>query len=87
MGKVLVTFKLMPESPSTDLAKIKEKIKAMKGAGEVQDFKEEEVAFGLKSLTVLTAFPDEGGITEKAEEALSKIKGIQSVETVGVTLL
>lgn len=87
MGKVIITFKIMPESPETDLEKIKKEIKSMKNAGEVKDFKEEPLAFGLKSLTVLSVFPDEGGIAEKAETALSKVKGVQSVEAVGVTLL
>lgn len=87
MGKVLVTYKIMPSDTTTDLSKMQETIKALDGIGEVKDFKEEPVAFGLKSLTALIAMPDEGGITDKAEEALSKIEGVQSVETVGVTLL
>ncbi len=87
MGKVIVTFKVMPESPETDIEKLKKDIKALKGAGEVRDFKEEPLAFGLKALIVLSVFPDEGSIAEKAETALSRIKGVQSVEAVGVTLL
>ena len=87
MGKVLVTYKIMPSSPSTDLSKMQETIKALDGIGEVKDFKEAPVAFGLMSLTALIAMPDEAGITDKAEEALSKIEDVQSVETVGVTLL
>ena len=87
MGKVLVTYKLMPSDPSTDLSKMQETIKALNGIGEVKDFKIEPVAFGLNSLTALIAMPDEAGITDKAEDALSKIDGVQGVETVGVTLL
>lgn len=87
MGKVIITFKVMPESPETDLEKLKKDIKALTGAGEVKDFKEEPLAFGLKALIVLSVFPDEGGIAEKAEAALAKIEGVQSVEAVGVTLL
>ena len=87
MGKVLVTYKIMPSDTTTDLSKMQDTIKALEGIGEVKDFKIEPVAFGLMSLTALIAMPDEAGITDKAEESLSKIEGVQSVETVGVTLL
>ncbi|MCK4550762.1 MAG: elongation factor 1-beta, partial [Candidatus Aenigmarchaeota archaeon] len=48
---------------------------------------EEPIAFGLKSLSVLTLIADEGGLTDKIETKLSELEGVQSVETVGVTLI
>lgn len=84
---VLATFKLMPENTEVDLNALKETIKSIETIGDIRDFKEEPVAFGLKSLSVLTLIGDEGGLTEKIENALESIDGVQSVETVGVTLI
>ncbi|RLI96340.1 MAG: elongation factor 1-beta [Candidatus Aenigmatarchaeota archaeon] len=88
MGRnVIATFKIMPETPDVNLDNLKKKIKSMDGLGDVRDFKEEPIAFGLKSLSVLTLVADEGGITDKIEKSLSGLDGVQSVETVGVTLI
>lgn len=88
MGRnVLATFKLMPESLDVDLTALKEKIKTMDNIGEIRDFKEEPIAFGLKSLSVLTLIGDEGGLTDKIENTLKTLDGVQSVENVGVTLI
>ena len=55
MAKVIVTFKIMPESPEIDLAKLKssatKKIEAF--GGEVGKVEEQPVAFGLKSLIII----------------------------------
>ena len=88
MGRnVLATFKLMPESLDVDLTALKEKIKTMDNIGEIRDFKEEPIAFGLKSLSVLTLIGDEGGLTDEIETTLKALDGVQSVENVGVTLI
>ena len=88
MGRnVLATFKLMPESLDVDLTALKEKIKTMDNIGEIRDFKEEPIAFGLKSLSVLTLIGDEGGLTDEIENTLKTLEGVQSVENVGVTLI
>ena len=84
---VLATFKIMPESPEVDLEALKNTIKTFETIGDIRDFKEEPIAFGLKSLSVLTLIADEGGLTEKIETKLSELEGVQSVETVGVTLI
>ncbi|MBU4245525.1 MAG: elongation factor 1-beta [Nanoarchaeota archaeon] len=84
---VILTLQVMPESVEVSLESIKAEIKKMPIMGQIKDMKEEPVAFGLKSLKVLTILPDEGGITDKIEEAVRKIKGVQSAETVGVTLI
>jgi translation elongation factor aEF-1 beta len=77
----------MPESVEVSLESIKAELKKLKIMGQIKDMKEEPVAFGLKSLKVLTILPDEGGLTDKIEEAVRKVKGVQSAETVGVTLI
>lgn len=84
---VILTLQIMPESVEVSLESIKAELKKMPVIGQIKDMKEEPVAFGLKALKVLTILPDEGGLTDKIEEAVRKIKGVQSAETVGVTLI
>ncbi len=84
---VILTLQVMPESVDVSLEKIKAELKKMPIMGQIKDMKEEPVAFGLKALKVLTILPDEGGLTDKIEDAVRKVKGVQSAETIGVTLI
>lgn len=81
MAKVLIIAKLMPESPETDLAPIKQEAENfLKSEGALQvSFEEIPIAFGLKALIVKTDFPEEKG-TDIIEEKLSSIKGVSSVK-------
>ncbi len=90
MGMVALTFKIMPESPDTDLAKLKEEIKkaVSKHAGiELKNIIEKPVAFGLKSLEVLITMPDKVSGTDALEEDLSNIPAVSSVEAGDITLI
>ena len=84
---VLLTIQIMPESVEVDLKKVEADVKKLKLFGEIKDIKEEPIAFGLKAIKVLTMVPDEGGLTDKIEEAARKIPGVQSAEVIGVTLI
>ncbi len=84
MGKIGVVIKLMPESPETDLEKIKEEVKKLI---DVSDMDEENVAFGLKAVMVSTVVKDDEGGTDKVEEKLSSIEGVQSVDVEDVQKL
>ena len=84
---VLLTLQLMPESVEVDLKAIEAAAKKLKLIGEIKDIKEEPIAFGLKAIKILTMIPDEGGLTDKIEEEARTIKGVQSAEVVGVTLI
>ena len=87
MTNVIVTFKIMPESPEVDLKKISEeaksKINDFAGAGDMK-IEEQPVAFGLKSLNIIFVMDESKGSTEPLEETISEIKGVQSVETTDV---
>lgn len=79
MGIVAVELKVMPESPDTDLDKIKEEIKkALKEAKNIK-LEEKEIAFGLKALIALIAWPEDIE-TDKIESIVSKIKGVSSCQ-------
>ena len=88
MGEVVATIKLMPESPEVDLAQIKEKVSQSIPEGtELHKIEEEPIAFGLVALNVIVVVDDAEGGTEKAEEILSGIDDVASVEVVDVRRL
>lgn len=84
MGKVAVTFRVMPKDVKVDLGKLKEKIRE---AVNVQDMQEEPIAFGLVALKVLVVVDDAAGGTDKIENMLKKIREVKGVETFSITLL
>ena len=87
MANVVITMKIMPESPEEDLAKItesaKEKIAEFAGEGETRT-EEEPIAFGLKALKILFVSDESKGSTEELEKQIEEIKGVQSVEVIDV---
>lgn len=85
MAKMIVTFKIMPESIETDLSKIEEKAKeVITKYGEWKDSQTIPIAFGLKALHIIFAV-DENENIDKIEEEVSKIENVQSVETIGMS--
>jgi translation elongation factor aEF-1 beta len=81
MGNVAIRLRIMPDGTDIDLEPIKSELKKM-GA---KDVREQAVAFGLKALDVLFVVPDKGG--SDLEGQISKIAGVGSVETEGITLI
>jgi elongation factor 1-beta len=82
MGKVAVSLKIMPESPETDLEKVKNEI-AKKV--ELKDAKIEPLAFGLKALKILIIVPDSS--IEGIENEIKSVAGISDVEVESSTLI
>ncbi|NIO44651.1 MAG: elongation factor 1-beta [Candidatus Aenigmarchaeota archaeon] len=82
MGDVAVSLKIMPESPDTDLEKIKEDISKKI---EIKDSKIEPLAFGLKALKILIIIPDEG--MKNIENEIRSIDGISEVEIESSTVV
>jgi elongation factor 1-beta len=80
MGNVIVVFRLMPDSPDSF-----EAVKAGAQKLKPERLEEEPIAFGLKALKFTAVIPDEEGTMPALEEKLSKIKHIQSVETLMVS--
>jgi len=79
-----IQFKIMPESPDTDLEKlkqsIKEKIESF-NSGVLNSIKEEPIAFGLKALIVTFALSEEQEVDE-VENTVKEIDGISSAELI-----
>jgi len=80
MGTAVIIMKFMPESPSTDLEKIKDEAKRImekEGAKNIS-FEEKPIAFGLKSLHMKFDLDENKG-TDLVESLLSKIPETSSV--------
>ena len=87
MAKVIITFKVMPESLDVDLNKIKEILKKqiIEFEGSILgEMSEELVAFGLKSVVVKFAYDEAKGSTDDLEDKLTAEEIIQSVEVLSV---
>ena len=80
MSYAAVIVKIMPESPETDLDKIKESAKERMEAEEAKNisFEEKPIAFGLKALLVKMAWIETKD-TDIIEEKLSEIDQVSSV--------
>ena len=78
---VAAKLRIMPESPEVNLEDLKEKIKSeVSGIAEIRDFAEQPIAFGIKALIALVMLEDAEGGTDRVEEAISKIEGVESVQ-------
>jgi len=78
---VAAKLKIMPASPEVDLEELRGKIKeAVSGVAEVKDFAEQPIAFGIKALIALVMLEDAEGGTDRVEEAISKVDGVESVQ-------
>jgi len=87
MADVILTFKIMPESPDVDLvaleALIKEKILAFAGEGEIR-VEVVPIAFGLNALNVVFVADEAQGGTESLEAEITELNGVNSVEVTDV---
>ncbi len=88
MGKVAVTFTILPEETTFDMEGLKNRIPSVLPEG-VQPYKAEvkPFAFGLKALEIVVIMDDANNVMEVLEEKLRSIEGIQSVENTGLTLI
>lgn len=80
MAIAALIVKMMPQSPQTDLHKMKEEAQHKlegKGARNIT-FEENPIGFGLKALMVKFAWPEEKP-TEEVESVLSSVSGVSSV--------
>ncbi|HOT93663.1 MAG TPA: elongation factor 1-beta [Methanoregulaceae archaeon] len=84
MGDVACIIRVMPESPEVDLEGLKRAMKEK--VPEIHEIREEPIGFGLKALMVVAVVGDTGGQTDRLEEDLSSLPGVERAEIVEVTL-
>jgi len=81
MANMNVKIKIMPTSVDVNLENIKDETKKLieSKEGEVINFEEEAIAFGLKAIIVLFQWPEESSLDE-VEEELGKIENVNSIQ-------
>jgi elongation factor 1-beta len=86
MAQVIITLRVMPESPDVDMAQLADKVKgAVKNfGGEVGKEDIKPVAFGLKSLDSIFIMDEAKGSTDKLEEEISSWDEVASCEVTDV---
>ena len=87
MADVVITLKIMPDSPDVDLKKVeKESVELIKKFTGLENYKTEiePVAFGLKALKIMFVMNEDKGSTDDLEEDIKKVVGVNSVEVTDV---
>ncbi len=86
MANVVITFKIMPESPDTDLAVVEKKVKEaiVRFGGYVGSATIEPVAFGLKAIKIIFSSDEQKGSTDTLEEEIVSFAGVESCTVVDV---
>ena len=81
MGKVIAEVHIMPVGVDTNLEEIISTMKTVVPEKTVlKDSKIEPVAFGLKKVRARIRYPEEWGGTDKLEEIIKGLDGLQGVE-------
>ncbi len=86
MGKVAVTFRIMPEGVEVDLDAVQRKVRSSLRE-KLKKLEVKPVAFGLMAVEAIVIVDDASGEMERVEAALGGIPGVGGVETTEVTLL
>ena len=81
MGEVAIVYKINPELDKKD--EIKTKLTEI-GAKEI---KEEDVGFGITVLNAVFVMEDKPNCMEDLEKKIEAVKGINSIQVEGTTLL
>ena len=78
-----IKIKLMPDSPNANLKAIEDEAKKIVKSfgGFNKEYSIEPIAFGLNALIAFFQFPEDDN-AEKIEDALKKIKNVQSVQLI-----
>lgn len=88
MGDVALVYRMMPESPETDVQTIASAISGiLPENAKLEKQAVKPFAFGLKAIEVVIVGPDSGGLPDTVEENLGKMEGIQSVELLEMSLI
>ncbi|MCW6158910.1 MAG: elongation factor 1-beta [Thermoplasmatales archaeon] len=88
MGKVAVSFKVMPLDENKDLVAIEKDLKSDLSKNYVLgNSRIEELAFGIKVLKLIVIMSDEGGLVEDVEQKIRSFQDVGEVEVEEVSLI
>jgi len=86
MANVIITFKIMLNSPDTNIEDVENIVTIIiedYGAN-VGRIEIEPVAFGLKALNITCIMDESKGGTDKLEDLIREVEGVKSVDVVDV---
>jgi elongation factor 1-beta len=88
MAKMIVTLKIMPESPEVDMKhmehEVTKKIDHFTGEEAEKRVEIKPIAFGLKALQIMFVMDEKQGTTEPLEQEIAKVEGVHSVDVIDV---
>jgi elongation factor 1-beta len=86
MADVVITFKIMPDSPEEDLKVIEEKATKMiaEFGGEVGKVIQDPVGFGLVALKLIFVMNEDIGGTDALEAQIAELKEVANVDVTDV---
>jgi len=82
MGKVIVTFRIMPKGIEVDLEELEERVRKEIGPERME---REPIAFGLVAIKATKLVEEESGELEREENKIRGIEGVGEVEIVEIT--
>ena len=86
MGSYLIRVKILPEDISTDLQKLADSVGSLlPKPALIRSRKVEPIAFGLSAIVVDIVAPEEEGMVDRVEEAVSKTPLVSQYEVTGVS--
>lgn len=86
MANVVVTFKIMPDSPDRDITLLRQNVgETLAKFGKIYKDEVQPVAFGLNAMIFSVITPEKEGGTEPLEEAVKSVEGIADVQVTDVT--
>lgn len=88
MADVAITFSILPEDSSMDLAVIEKELRAkLEGKCRISNLEQRDIAFGLKKLNLEVVVKDQEGEQDRVEETLRNIKGVGQVDAEDMSLV
>lgn len=90
MGRVVVVYRFMMDSPERDIegvtAHLEERVRRMEGV-ELRETRIEDVAFGIRAAACTFLLDEREGLVDDLERTLATLEGVASLENVSVSLL
>ncbi|MBN1800950.1 MAG: elongation factor 1-beta [Candidatus Lokiarchaeota archaeon] len=85
MGKEYIALiDIIPEDTDTEFDELAETLKkTLPDSCTIEHYDIMPVAFGLKKIRARIRYPEEWGGTDKLEELLNQVEGIQGIEALG----
>jgi elongation factor 1-beta len=86
LGSYVIRVKLLPEDTTTDHQKLVDSVQGLLPKDvKLRSQKIEPIAFGLSAVIIDLVAPEEEGIIDKVEEAISKAPLVSQYEVLGVS--